>query len=131
MNEYSKITLHSSARLQGISKRCDLDALTIILFYFYHHHHHHHPTTTSSVTGQTKNVLAKIDNLLQQAGTSKQRLLTAQIWLKDIQQDFAPMNAVWSEWLDKENKPVRATTQAPMARPSILVEIQVTAAEEK
>jgi len=41
------------------------------------------------------------------------------------------MNAVWCEWLDDQHKPVRATTQAPMARTNILVEIQVTAAEGK
>lgn len=72
--------------------------------------------------------MSKIDDLLVQAGTDKTQLLTAQIWLKDIEKDFAPMNAVWSEWLDASHKPVRATVEAPMARPSILVEIQVTAA---
>ena len=38
------------------------------------------------------------------------------------------MNEVWCEWVDPENKPARATVQAEMARPAILVEIQVTAA---
>ena len=72
--------------------------------------------------------MGKIDSLLAQAGTDKKNLLTAQIWLKDIEKDFAAMNQVWSAWLDPQHKPVRATVQAPMARPSILVEIQVTAA---
>jgi enamine deaminase RidA (YjgF/YER057c/UK114 family) len=72
--------------------------------------------------------LAKVDDLLQQAGTSKSKLLTANIWLKDIGKDFQAMNDVWNKWLDPENKPVRATVQAEMARPNILVEIQVTAA---
>ena len=72
--------------------------------------------------------MAKVDDLLQQAGTSKSKLLTANIWLKDIGKDFQAMNDVWNKWLDPENKPVRATVQAEMARPNILVEIQVTAA---
>jgi len=38
------------------------------------------------------------------------------------------MNDVWNKWLDPENKPVRATVESQMARPAILVEIQVTAA---
>ena len=80
------------------------------------------------VTGQTQGTLAKIDSLLAQAGTDKKSLLTAQIWVKDIDRDFADMNKVWNEWIDPENKPVRATVQANMARPNILVEIQVTAA---
>jgi enamine deaminase RidA (YjgF/YER057c/UK114 family) len=84
-------------------------------------------TISPNITGQTKNVLAKIDDLLAQAGTSKSNLLTASIWVKDIESDFKEMNATWSDWLDPENKPVRATVQSPMARPQILVEIQVTA----
>jgi enamine deaminase RidA (YjgF/YER057c/UK114 family) len=90
-------------------------------------------TTVTDISGQTKNVLKNIDELLEQAGTSKSNLLTAQIWVKDIQNDFKAMNEVWNGWLDPENKPVRATVQSPMASPEILVEIQVTAAaaEEK
>lgn len=85
-------------------------------------------TTVPDASGQTKNVLGKVDELLKQAGTSKSNLLTASIWLKDIESDFASMNDAWNEWLDPNNKPVRATVQSPMARPQILVEIQVTAA---
>ena len=73
-------------------------------------------------------MLNKVDDLLKQAGTSKSNLLTASIWLKDISRDFKPMNDVWNKWLDPENKPVRATVESQMARPAILVEIQVTAA---
>lgn len=85
-------------------------------------------TSVEDIRGQTKNVLAKVDDLLEQAGTSKSNLLTASIWLKDISSDFNPMNEVWNDWLDPLNKPVRATVESPMARPEILVEIQVTAA---
>ena len=85
-------------------------------------------TTGKDVVAQTKNVLTQIDDLLTEAGTSKSNLLTASIWLKDIQADFGSMNKVWVEWLDPDCKPVRATVQSPMALPEILVEIQVTAA---
>lgn len=81
-----------------------------------------------SISAQTKVVLSKIDELLAEAKTDKSRLLSATIWLKDINRDFKDMNSVWNDWLDAGNKPVRATVQAEMARPSILVEIQVTAA---
>lgn len=85
-------------------------------------------TPSTDITEQTKNVLKEVDDLLEEAGTSKSNLLTASIWLKDIEKDFSEMNAVWVAWMDPENKPVRATVQSPMARPEILVEIQVTAA---
>ena len=82
------------------------------------------------IEAQTRGVLAKVDGLLEQAGTSKSSLLTASIWLKDIDRDFDAMNREWVAWLDPENKPVRATVQAAMARPEILVEVQVTAVLE-
>lgn len=85
-------------------------------------------TTAADIEGQTANVLAKVDTLLAQGGTDKSRLLTASIWVKDIGEHFRPMNEVWSAWVDPRNKPVRATVQAEMSRPAILVEIQVTAA---
>ena len=84
----------------------------------------------SEIEGQTKAVLAKIDQRLAAAGTNKSKLLTAQIWLKDIERDFKAMNKVWCEWVDPDNKPVRATVEASLASTELLVEIQVTAAME-
>lgn len=83
-----------------------------------------------TVEEQTQNILDKIDALLQEGGTSKSKLLTANIWLKDIAKDFAPMNTVWVKWVEAENKPTRACVEANLAFPSLLVEIQVTAAVE-
>jgi enamine deaminase RidA (YjgF/YER057c/UK114 family) len=78
------------------------------------------------VTGQTQEVLAQIDHLLETHGTDKTRLLQAQIWLKDIR-DRDAMNAVWSAWLPDGGAPARACVQANMADPRHLVEIMVTA----
>ena len=87
--------------------------------------------TAEDIEGQTKNVLAKVDNLLDQAGSSKSNMLTASIWLKDISRDFKNFNQVWNGWVDPENKPVRATVEASMARPQLLIEVQVTATTEE
>ena len=80
---------------------------------------------------QTQATLDKVDALLKEAGTSKSHALSATIWLKDINRDFKGMNEVWNNWVDPANKPVRATVEAAMARPVLLVEIQVTAALDK
>ena len=80
---------------------------------------------------QTQATLDKVDALLKEAGTSKSHALSATIWLKDINRDFKGMNEVWNAWVDPENKPVRATVEAAMARDILLVEIQVTAALDK
>lgn len=86
--------------------------------------------TTSDIKSQTANVLKKVDDLLAQANTDKSKLLTASIWLKDISRDFKDMNEVWNSRVDPDNKPVRATVEANMAREQLLIEVQVTAATE-
>lgn len=77
---------------------------------------------------QTQETLAKIDALLAEAGTDKSRLLTAQIWLKDISRDFAGMNDVWDAWTVPHAAPTRATSQCEMGAPDVLVEIIIAAA---
>ncbi|MBW8285027.1 MAG: RidA family protein [Rhizobium sp.] len=79
------------------------------------------------ITQQTRETLAKIDDLLQRAGTSKSRLLTAQIWLRDMA-DFADMNKVWDAWIDPENPPTRCCGQVLMADPDMRIEVVVSAA---
>jgi enamine deaminase RidA (YjgF/YER057c/UK114 family) len=81
---------------------------------------------SQDVTGQTEQVLAQIDELLETHGTDKTRLLQAHIWLKDIA-DRAAMTKVWSAWLPADGAPARACVQAVLADPHYLVEIMVTA----
>lgn len=76
---------------------------------------------------QTREVLSKIDALLQEAGSNKSKLLSATIYLADIR-DFSAMNEVWDAWVDPANTPARTTVQALLARPSVRVEITVVAA---
>jgi enamine deaminase RidA (YjgF/YER057c/UK114 family) len=76
---------------------------------------------------QTRAILAKIDALLAEVGSSKSKLLQVQIWLADIRY-YDEMNAVWDAWVDPVNTPGRATCEARMATPRVLVEIIVIAA---
>lgn len=80
------------------------------------------------VKAQTADVLAKIDGYLASVGIDKTRLLTVQIWLKDIDRDFAGMNVAWAEWAPRGALPTRATGECRLAAPELLVEIIVTAA---
>lgn len=86
-----------------------------------------HGSGGKSVTEQTKEILSRIDTLLAEAGTSKSKLLTANIWLSEIS-TFAEMNAVWDAWVDPQNTPARATVESKLAAPQFTVEIAVTAA---
>ena len=80
---------------------------------------------SKDITGQTQEVLAGLDEILETHGSDKTRLLQAQIWLKDIR-DRDAMNQVWSAWLPENGAPARACVQANMADPRHLVEIMVT-----
>ena len=82
----------------------------------------------SDVAGQTRECLAEIDRLLALAGSDKSRMLRAQIWLADINRDFAAMNAVWDGWVPAGDAPARATGEAKLATPDYLVEIIIDAA---
>lgn len=83
---------------------------------------------SQDIQGQTRQTLAKIEKFLAEAGTDKSRLLTAQIWIKDIKKDFAGMNEIWDAWTAPGSAPTRATAQCELAAPEVLVEIIVTAA---
>lgn len=80
-----------------------------------------------SAAQQTQDILDKVDALLAQAGSSKERILQAIIWVSDMQY-FAEMNGVWDAWVPEGYAPARACGEAKLARPELLVEIIITAA---
>lgn len=84
--------------------------------------------TSLDIQGQTADVLAMIDDLLAQAGSDKNHLLTTTIYLKDLA-DYAAMNEVWDAWLNKGFAPPRACVQAALANPNYKVEIVVVAGQ--
>ena len=83
---------------------------------------------SKDVKGQTREVLGEIDRLLTKCGSSKSKVLQCHIWVTDIR-NRAPMNEVWTEWVDKKNLPARACVEAKLADPNALVEIMVIAAK--
>lgn len=82
----------------------------------------------TDIQEQTRSTLAKIDALLAEAGTDNKHLLSATIYLRDIDNHFALMNEVWNEWVPEGHAPARACVEAHMARSALLVEICVIAA---
>ena len=80
------------------------------------------------ITGQTQQVLANIDKMLALAGTDKSRMLSVQVFIKDLA-DFPAFNAVWGQWVADITPPARATIQANLVNPNWLVEVMVVAAK--
>jgi enamine deaminase RidA (YjgF/YER057c/UK114 family) len=84
---------------------------------------------TQDIAHQTQTMLDKVDQLLLDAGSDREHMLSATIYIKDMQ-DFAAMNAIWDSWVPEGQSPARACVQASMARPELLVEISVVAAQK-
>ena len=82
---------------------------------------------TKDITEQTISTLEKVEDLLQQAGSDKEHILSATIYLKTMS-DFEKMNQVWDSWVPQGFAPARACVEAAMAREALLFEISITAA---
>ena len=84
----------------------------------------------AGIKEQTATMLEKVDALLQQAGSDREHILSATLYIRDMK-DFADMNEVWDSWVPEGHAPARACVEARMARPELLVEVSVIAALKK
>ncbi|MFT6878578.1 MAG: enamine deaminase RidA (YjgF/YER057c/UK114 family) [Granulosicoccus sp.] len=83
-----------------------------------------------TVTEQTIDCLSRVDALLKEAGSSREQMLQATVWLSDMA-DFAALNEVWNAWVPTGHAPARACGEAKLAREILKVEVIVTAAYEQ
>ncbi|MGH1466120.1 MAG: RidA family protein [Cognatishimia sp.] len=81
-----------------------------------------------TVAEQTQDCLSRVDALLLEAGSDRNHILQAIVWLSDMA-DFAEMNAVWDAWVPEGHAPARACGEAKLARDVLKVEVIVVAAE--
>ncbi|WP_281826970.1 RidA family protein [Jannaschia rubra] len=77
---------------------------------------------TADIGEQTRQVLTKIDAVVETLGAAKADIASVQVWLSDMA-DFQGMNAVWDDWVDGEAPPARATGGVALARPGMKVEM--------
>lgn len=82
------------------------------------------------VAAQTAEALARVDALLEEAGSDRTRILQTTIWLADMA-DFSAMNKVWDAWVPEGHAPARACGEAKLARPELKVEVIVVAARDE
>jgi enamine deaminase RidA (YjgF/YER057c/UK114 family) len=83
---------------------------------------------TKGIKEQTSSMLKKVEELLLQAGSDKQHMLSATLYVKDMQY-FDEMNQVWDAWVPEGYAPARACVAASMAREELLVEVSIIATE--
>ena len=81
----------------------------------------------ASMRAQTTQVCAKLDKFLAEAGTDKTKLISATLFITDMNLK-QEMNDVWTSWLDAQDLPARATIGVSDLGQDVLIEIVVTAA---
>ena len=79
------------------------------------------------IAGQMKEIFAKIDRLLSQAGSTKSKILTMTCWIHDFA-DYCVFNETYDAWVDRENLPARATVKAELLDARVRIEVMLTAA---
>jgi 2-iminobutanoate/2-iminopropanoate deaminase len=90
------------------------------------------PNTQQLISGgiaeQTRRTLENLKAVLEAAGTTLDRVVKANVYLKDMN-DFAAMNAVYAEYLVPQGAiaPARTTIEAARLPKDALVEIELVA----
>ena len=86
------------------------------------------PVLSPSMYDQTRAALAAADATLSDLGSSKDRILTATVFIADMTKKDE-MNLAWDEWADRNNPPMRVCVAAGLTGAS-LVEMLFTASTE-
>jgi enamine deaminase RidA (YjgF/YER057c/UK114 family) len=84
------------------------------------------PVQGPSTYDQTRAALTVVDETLAAVGSSKDRILTATVFIADMAQKDE-MNRAWDEWADRDNAPMRVCVSASLTG-ACLVEMLFTAA---
>jgi 2-iminobutanoate/2-iminopropanoate deaminase len=83
---------------------------------------------SGGITEQTRRTIENLKAVLEAAGTTLDRVVKANVYLKDMN-DFAAMNAVYAEYLAPQGviAPARTTIEAARLPKDALVEIELIA----
>src|ERR1700683_3778922 len=89
------------------------------------------PATQQVISGgiaeQTKRVLENLKAILEEAGSSLDRVVKATVFLKDLN-DFSAMNSVYADYLESDGEaPARTTVEVQRLPRNVLIEIELIA----
>lgn len=77
------------------------------------------------IRNQTEQVLKNLDEVLKKAGSGKDQVVKALIFLKDME-DFSIVNEVYADYF-QEHKPARSCVEVSRLPKDVLVEIEFVA----
>lgn len=81
----------------------------------------------ADIKEQTADILRQLDKLLTYHGTGKENLLTADVYLQDIN-SYPEFNAVWESWVVDGHEPTWNVVGLNLAIPGYHLKVSVTAA---
>lgn len=82
---------------------------------------------TLDLKGQTTQILEKLENALTDLGTSKAHVVSATVYLTDLEEKDQ-LNYAWLEFFSSSDLPARATVGVASLGPSVLIEVACIAA---
>ena len=82
------------------------------------------------IRGQMRELLDRVDRRLARVGSDKTMILSIDVTLA-VAKDVQVMNAVWNQWVDRNDPPARICTIGQFTNPDILVEVTVRAAVDE
>ena len=80
----------------------------------------------NDITQQTQQVMANLDAILKEAGTSWENVVKTSVFLSDLN-NFVPMNQVYASYFDEATAPARACVEVARLPKDVLVEIDCIA----
>lgn len=75
---------------------------------------------------QCRNVFQNVKYILEDAGSSWDKIVDVQVFLTNMKDDFATYNRVYAEWF-KDNQPCRTTIEINCLPTPIAIELKVIA----
>ncbi|ORZ02922.1 endoribonuclease L-PSP [Syncephalastrum racemosum] len=88
------------------------------------------PETGEIVPGgakeQTQQVLTNLNSVLEASGSSLSKVIKTTVFLKDIKNDFVPMNEVYASFF-KDHQPARSAVEVARLPKDVQVEIECVA----
>ncbi|HHU18076.1 MAG: RidA family protein [Anaerovoracaceae bacterium] len=80
----------------------------------------------TSIEEQTEQVLKNIKAILEEAGSSMNKVIKTTVFLKDIK-DFVAMNEVYARYFEEGSYPSRSAVEVARLPKDVLVEIETIA----
>lgn len=82
--------------------------------------------TSYDIAEQCRSVFRNVRTVLEDAGSSWERIVDVTVFLTDIRRDFATFNRLWGEHF-RDNRPTRTTIEINRLPTPIAIELKVIA----